>query len=296
MTYYSDLYNLKGHFSQLPEQSRTREVDQYISETALPTLPEEVVEDLDSPLTEEEVVCAIKETPAGKSPGPDGFTPKFYKVFAPQLSAFLSKVYNSIDSDCPFPTQALEATVTVIPKPGKDHSICDNYRPISLINVDLKLFAKILSSRLQPVIPKLIHKDQVGFVPGREARDNTIKVFDLMQWACSRSFPACLLACDAEKAFDRIDWLFLRRTLVQIGLGLGLLAKILALYTRPTARVRVNGVLSDPFRIANGTRQGCPLSPLLYVLVMEHLAVAIRNNPSIQGIICKDNQYKLPLW
>lgn len=243
---------------------------------------------------EEEVIGAIKGTPAGKSPGPDGFTPKFYKSFESLLGPFLCKVLIGISDGCPLPNQSLEATITVIPKPGKDHTVCANYRPISLINVDLKLYAKLISMRLQPVLPSLIHQGQVGFVPGREAPDNTNKVFDLIHLAQKRSIPACLLACDAEKAFDRLNWQFLKSTLKQIGLGPLLTEKILALYHTPSARV--NGIRSSPLNITNGTRQGCPFSPLLYVLVMEHLAVALRNNDSVRGISLGNEQYKISLF
>lgn len=132
----------------------------------------------------------------------------------------------------------------------------------------------------------------MGFVPGREARDNTNKVFNLIHLAQKRSIPAC----DAEKAFDRVNWQFLKSTLKQIGLGPLLTEKILALYQTPSARVRVNGIRSSPLNITNGTRQGCPFSPLLYVLVMEHLAIALRNHDSIRSISLGDEQYKISLF
>lgn len=117
-----------------------------------------------------------------------------------------------------------------------------------------------------------------------------------MSHAQRQKIPACLLSVDAEKAFDRVHWLFLRFSLAQIGIGPSLLGKLMALYQGPTARVMTNGILSSPVHVANGTRQGCPLSPLLYVLVMEHLAVAIRANPDIHGISISDAQHKLALY
>lgn len=94
-----------------------------------------------------------------------------------------------------------------------------------------------------------------------------------------------------EKAFDRLDWCFMEESLRQIGLGDNLFHNIEALYNSPSVKVRANGYLSESFTISNGTRQGFPLSPLLYVLVMEHLGVAIRNYPDIHGLTVQDNLY-----
>lgn len=155
-----------------------------------------------------------------------------------------------------------------------DHSQCSNYRPISLLNIDLKLFSKIITNRLAPLLPSLVHSDQVGFIPGREARDNTTKTLHLISYAQHQNIPTCLLACDAEKAFDRVRWPFLQTSLQQIGLGPKLLTKIMSLYTKPSVKVTANWEVLEAFEIRNGTRQGCPLSPLLFAITIEHLAQA----------------------
>ncbi|CAN2391860.1 Reverse transcriptase (RNA-dependent DNA polymerase) [Pristimantis euphronides] len=208
----------------------------------------------------------------------------------------LLKSFNSISSGCPFPPQALQATITVLPKLGKDCSYCNKFRPISLFNIDTKLYAKLIALRLRPYIPKLVQPEQVGFVMGREARDNTIKSLSLMAKARQDGSPLCLVSIDAEKAFDRVHWGFLEKTLIKIGLGRHILERIMVLYKNPTARVRVNGTLSGPLPIKNGMRQGCPLSPLLYVLVMESLANALRSNPNIRGINIGQREHKLALF
>lgn len=93
----------------------------------------------------------------------------------------------------------------------------------------------------------------------------------------------CLLAIDAEKAFDRVQWPFLHHVLTKWGLDPTMLHRIQALCMTPSARLRLNELLSSSFPISNGTHQSCPLSPLLYILVMEHLAVALRTNLNIVG-------------
>lgn len=117
---------------------------------------------------------------------------------------------------------------------------------------------------MAPILPDLIHSDQVGFVLGREARDNATKSLHLIAYAQSKHIPAYLLACDAEKAFNRVSCPFLKSLLQQIGLGLRLLAKMISLYSNPSAKVTANGERSETFEINNRTRQGCPLSPHLF--------------------------------
>ncbi|XP_029428113.1 LOW QUALITY PROTEIN: 39S ribosomal protein L45, mitochondrial [Rhinatrema bivittatum] len=105
------------------------------------------------------------------------------------------------------------AGITVQAKPGRDPTKCSSYRPISLINIDLKILARILAARLNGVLPGLVHSDQVGFVPGRMAADNFRRIVDIIDLAHSTKTPAVLLSLDAGKAFDLVHWSFLFKTL-----------------------------------------------------------------------------------
>ncbi|XP_075209466.1 UDP-N-acetylglucosamine transporter TMEM241 isoform X1 [Anomaloglossus baeobatrachus] len=295
-SYYDKLYNIKGQFADLAPTELGEKIRKYVGDTALPPLDVLLSGALEEDISETEISAAIQHTPSGKCPGPDGFTPAFYKLFGAQLAPIMARTFNSLDGEVGFVPQTLEAHISVIPKPGKDLAHAANYRPISLLNIDIKLFSKILADRLAPLLPLSIHTDQVGFVKGREARDNTIKTGLLVAKAKLESIPMGLLSIDAEKAFDRVHWGFMRAALDQLGLGPKFLQKIFALYSGPTDRVRINGMLSSSFAIQNGTRQGCPLSPLLYVIVMEHLANAIRKNEDIQGIRCGSVHHKAALY
>ncbi|KAM9330538.1 neuronal acetylcholine receptor subunit alpha-6 [Gastrophryne carolinensis] len=121
---------------------------------------------------------------------------------------------------------------------GKDESQCQNYRPISLLNVDIKLYAKVLARRLAGFLPALVQQNQVGFIPGREARGNTVKALNVHWWATSHRLRAMMLSTDAEKAFDRVDWEWIGSVLEHVGLGEMARNRILALYSNPRARVR----------------------------------------------------------
>lgn len=105
-----------------------------------------------------------------------------------------------------------------------------------------------------------------------------------------------LLSLDAEKAFDRVDWTFLKHVLVEMGFDKSFIEWFEVLYTNPFSRVRVNGHISDPFPLKRGTRQGCCLSPILFAISIEPLAELIRSDPSILGISDKFKTHKLSLY
>ncbi|XP_066430931.1 LOW QUALITY PROTEIN: probable E3 ubiquitin-protein ligase HERC6 [Eleutherodactylus coqui] len=201
--YYTKLYNIKD-ITQPDTQRLDKEMETYLNLNAPKRITAEEAAGLDEDFSSEELGEIIKDLKVGKCLGPDGFTARFYKIFREEISPLIIRAFNAVDRGCPFPMQSLMAHISVIPKPGKDASVCGNYRPISLLNVDIKIFAKLISTRLQKVIPLLIHGEQVGFIPGREARDNTIKSLSLIARAGVTGDPLCLLAVDAEKAFDRL--------------------------------------------------------------------------------------------
>lgn len=121
-------------------------------------------------------------------------------------------------------------------------------------------------------------------------------MIDLVDVANREGSASLLLGLDAEKAFDRLGWPFLFATLSHMGFQGPFLRAIKHLYSNPCSQVRTPFALSTPFSVTNGTRQGCPLSPLLFALCVEPLAASIRNNPDIQGIAVRNKEFKISLF
>lgn len=210
MCYYKTLYNL-----QMTPPSPEHIAD-YIANSNMPTLSTTTRDLLDEPIILTEIQLAIKNTKKGKSPGPDGLTIQYYKTLLSSLGQHMTKLFNDLGKGSTLHHNTLQAQIAVIPKEDKDLTQCGSYRPISLLNTDLKLFTKILVTRMQQHITILIHLDQVGFVPTREARDTT-KVLNLLYTATSANTPMVFLSTDAEKAFDWVNWSFMFATLGHIG-------------------------------------------------------------------------------
>lgn len=246
---------------------------------------------LDSPITEAEIVATLKLMKSGKATGRDGFPVEFYKSFSDLLVNPLVETCNFALSKGRTPQSWGKARIIVIPKPGKDPQKVESYRPISLLNHDAKIFASLLARRLNKVISCYIHPDQAGFIPSRQLTENIRKTLNVIDFCSKNNTQLVVMTLDAEKAFDRVETSYLIGLLQKLSFGSHFLNAIKALYANPRAQIFVNNLRSDDFRLTRGTRQGCPLSPLLFAIFLEPLAEAIRTHPDISGVDIASNTH-----
>jgi hypothetical protein len=141
-------------------------MDRFLDTYDHPKLNQEDINHLNTSITQNEIEAAIKSLPKKKNSGPDGFTTEFYQTFKEELIATLLKLFHEIEREGTVPDSCYEANITLILKPYKDTSKMENYRPIFLTNINAKILNKIMTNQIQQHIRKIIHYDQVGFIPG----------------------------------------------------------------------------------------------------------------------------------
>ena len=259
--YYANLYK-----SREPKQQN---IDQYLDKLSdLPVLTKDSQKVCEGMITVAECQNAIKFMKNNKSPGLDGLTIEFYKTFWADISDMLIDSFNESLNKGYLSYSENVSIISLIFKKG-DPKLLKNYRPISLTNIDYRILAFTLAQRLQNIIGTVVSKNQTGYIKGRFIGTNVRAILDICDYIESTNSPGILLQLDFEKAFDSVEWTFLLLVLKKYNFGEYFIKWIKVLYGRPKICIKNNGYLSNYIGMGRGIRQGCPVSALLFILIIE---------------------------
>ena len=274
--------------------------DEVLNDTFLKNLPVgsmtvDLFPILDAPLTIDEMYQSLKKMKPDKACGMDGLSSEFYSHFWFLLSPHLfHSVMFSFDKGSLSSSQK-RGILRLLPKKGHDPLFVKNWRPITLLNVDYKIISKSLASRLSLVLPHILHKDQRGFVK--------IGLLVIILWNCILLFrnlmrilkKECYYCWTSRRLLILCLGEFLFRVMDALSFPDSFISWLRVLYHGKEIRVLNNGHASSPIFPTNGVAQGCGLSPLLFVLAIEVLAVSICYNDKIEGVVMNDIHKKLAL-
>lgn len=250
----------------------------------LPTLDDDEAESCEGLLTIKECADALGNLHNNKTPGSDGFTIEFYRCFWEMLGQFMVDSFNYAYEHGHLSISQRLGIISLIPKKNKNLEHLKNWRPVSLLNNDYKIATKAIASRMEKVLPKIIHASQTGYVKGRYIGESIRTISDIMSFSKTQNIPGLAVFLDFEKAFDSIEWNYLQKCLETFNFGPQLRQWVNVIYNDISSCILNNGFATRHFNLERGVRQGCPLSGILFVIGIEILGNAIRRSNEIKGI------------
>ena len=244
-----------------------------------------------APISDAELEDTMNLLPTGKSPGPDCIPNKFYRTFSKTLAPILEKVFAESTSRGSLPSEVGDGLISLLYKKS-ERDDPRNYRPITLLNSDYKIMMRVLATRMATAVTQFVSDPQTGFVPDSFLPENIMLLKLIQDWADDENQELYLLFLDMEKAFDRCSWEFLLEALDAIGFDQNFISFVKLAYSTDTRRrITANGYLGPTFTLHSGVAQGCPLSPLLFLLITEPLTRLIhpdrrdiRQNPYLSAV------------
>ncbi|KAK9057871.1 hypothetical protein SSX86_022710 [Deinandra increscens subsp. villosa] len=235
------------------------------SRLSLETLPSEI-----------EIKNAIWECGSDKAPGPDGFTFGFVKHFWELLRNDIIGFVHEFFRNSQIPLGCNSSFITLLPKSHSPSTFAD-YRPISLVGIQYKVIAKILANRLASVIDIVISQEQSAFVKNRQILDGPLLLNEILDYAHGKKLKLLLFKVDFAKAYDTVSWDSLDAMMKFMGFGPKWRAWIRVCLSSSRSSILINGSPTEEFNIGRGLRQGDPMAPFLFILVMEGLHVFIKD-------------------
>ena len=279
VSFYQKLYSQKTPVENVREATNL-----FLANEPLPHLTEDEAALCEDVITVEETSNALRKLKNGTAPGSDGITIEFMKFFWGKISGMVTNSFIESFNNGELSYTQKHGIITLLHK-GKEleKDKLNNWRPITLTNSDYKILAKLLAERLSMVINSLVSEDQVGYLKGRNAATVLRSIDDTINYINKTGKPGYLLAVDYSKAFDSISRSFLLHAFQIFGFGANFQKWVSIITNGNISSINHGGWVSEPFDISCGIKQGCPFSPLAFVLAVELLAIKIRNS-SITGV------------
>ncbi|KAL0283962.1 UNVERIFIED_CONTAM: Retrovirus-related Pol polyprotein from type-2 retrotransposable element R2DM [Sesamum radiatum] len=278
LTHQSDVTNefIRYYQELLGGRPRDRFIDlRHLRPWARHILTETEAEALVLPVSPDEVKQALFDIDESKAPGPDGYSAGFFKAAWPVIGGEVTQAIRDFFQTGRLLKQVNATLISLIPKVSNPGVVAE-FRPISCCNVLYKVITKILVQRMRGILDTLISPSQNAFVPGRAIGDNILLAQELFSGYNQKHLPPrCALKVDLRKAYDTVEWDFLTAVLILFGFPEQFIQWIVECVTTPSFSVCLNGAPHGFFKGARGLRQGDPMSPFLFVLVMEVLTLIL---------------------
>ncbi|GJV34651.1 RNA-directed DNA polymerase, eukaryota, partial [Tanacetum coccineum] len=241
--------------------------------------PNQITQDqcnnLESDVTNVEIKKAVWDCGTDKAPGPDGFTFGFFRHFWYLVDKEIYDAVRYFFENYHFPNGCNSSFIALIPK-IPDANLVKDFRPISLIGSLYKIIAKILTNRLVGVLGSIVNEVQSAFIENRQILDGPFILNEVLSWCKKRNKQSLIFKVDFEKAYDSVRWDFLDDALSKFGFGVKWRKWIYCCLHSSRGSIIINGSPTEEFQFGRGLKQGDPLSPFLFILIMETLHISFQ--------------------
>ena len=203
--FYQDLYTSKNK-----SRNHLQAIDSFLKDLNIPRLTEEQMLSCEDAITAEECAKLLESFQNNKAPGNDGIPIEFYRKFWSLICHPFIACVNACFEKGEMSSSQKQAVITLVEKKGKDRTLLDNWRPISLVTVDTKTMSKAVAARIKKVLPDKIHHNQTGFVEDRYIRETVHSIFDIMDFTVKENVSGLMpIFIDFQKAFNSLEWDYL---------------------------------------------------------------------------------------